>query len=143
MISQHGHAGLSLLLVGLLMGLTGCVENALDDTAYKWDAWLGTSKDERVRELGIPTRCHAFRSGGEVCEVPLRAGPDTVDTISLSFDPRGAVCEWMYRGFYGEQRSQNSCLSGLKVLVQHLYPGRSRNEGVAHGTVPTIDPHGA
>src|SRR5207302_10530050 len=34
-------------------------------------------------------------------------------------------------------------LSGLKVLVQHLYPGRSRNKGVAHGTVSTIAPHGA
>src|SRR5438445_3209690 len=34
-------------------------------------------------------------------------------------------------------------LSGLKVLVQHLYPGRSRNQGVAHGTVSTIDSHGA
>src|SRR2546428_775654 len=33
--------------------------------------------------------------------------------------------------------------SGLKVLVQHLYPGRSRNQGVAHGTVSTIDSHGA
>ena len=33
--------------------------------------------------------------------------------------------------------------SGLKVLVQHLYPGRSRNQGVAHGTVSTIASHGA
>jgi hypothetical protein len=109
MIVKQGHTGQCLLLVGLLMGLTGCAESALDDSAYRWDAWLGTSKDERVRELGIPTRCHAFRSGGEVCEWPLRAGPDTVDTISLTFDPRGTACEWMYRGFYGEQRSQNSC----------------------------------
>jgi len=38
MISQQGHAGLSLLLVGLLMGLTGRAESALDDSAYKWDA---------------------------------------------------------------------------------------------------------
>ena len=33
--------------------------------------------------------------------------------------------------------------SGLKVLVQHQYPGHSRNQGVAHGTVSTIGPHGA
>ena len=33
--------------------------------------------------------------------------------------------------------------SGLKILVQHLYPGRSRSQGVAHGTVSTIEPHGA
>jgi hypothetical protein len=35
------------------------------------------------------------------------------------------------------------CQSGLKVLVQHQYPGHSRNQGVAHGTVSTIGPHGA
>lgn len=109
MIGEQGRTGLYLLLFGLLMGLISCADSALDDSASRWDAWLGASKDERVRELGIPTRCHAFRSGGEVCEWPLRAGPDTVDTISLTFDPRGTACEWMYRGFYGEQRSQNTC----------------------------------
>ncbi|HSF67068.1 MAG TPA: hypothetical protein VLA67_06510 [Nitrospiraceae bacterium] len=31
----------------------------------------------------------------------------------------------------------------FKVLVQHQYPGASRNEGVAHGTLPTPDPYGA
>src|SRR2546422_10655141 len=34
-------------------------------------------------------------------------------------------------------------LSGFKVLVQHQYPGHSRNEGVAHGTIPTLESHGA
>src|SRR6058998_4441524 len=28
--------------------------------------------------------------------------------------------------------SLKQSLSGLKILVQHLYPGRSRNQGVAH-----------
>ena len=34
-------------------------------------------------------------------------------------------------------------LSGFKGLVQHQYPGHSRNEGVAHGTLPTLESHGA
>jgi hypothetical protein len=32
---------------------------------------------------------------------------------------------------------------GFKILVQHQYPGCPRNQGVAHGTVSPIDPHGA
>lgn len=31
---------------------------------------------------------------------------------------------------------------GFKVLVQHQYPGASRNEGVAHGPLPTPDSYG-
>lgn len=34
-------------------------------------------------------------------------------------------------------------VGGFKVLVQHLYPGDSRNEGVAYGTLSPFDPHGA
>ena len=29
--------------------------------------------------------------------------------------------------------AQKRFLSGLKILVQHRYPGRTRNQGVAHG----------
>ena len=32
--------------------------------------------------------------------------------------------------------------SGLKVLVQHRYRGQSRNQGVAHGPLSTIESHG-
>ena len=40
------------------------------------------------------------------------------------------------------QHTRNRFLSGFKVLVQHLYPGHSRNEVVAHGTIPTLEFHG-
>jgi type I restriction enzyme S subunit len=33
-------------------------------------------------------------------------------------------------------------VGGFKVLVQHLYPGDSRSEGVVHGTLSPIDPYG-
>jgi len=110
MIRSKRYVSFSLLVIGFVAGVAACTGSALDDSAHRWDSWLGTSKDERVRELGIPTRCHAFRSGGEVCEWPLRAGPDTVDTMSLTFDVRGVACQWAYRGFYGERRSQGTCL---------------------------------
>ena len=38
--------------------------------------------------------------------------------------------------------SQDKGLGGFKVLVQHLYPGVSRSEGVVHGTLSPIDPYG-
>ena len=34
---------------------------------------------------------------------------DTVDAVNLSFDQKGAVCQWSYRGFYGERRSEAKC----------------------------------
>src|SRR2546427_3153659 len=37
------------------------------------------------------------------------------------------------------QVSGKTFLSGLKILVQHLYPGRSRNQGVAHGPVSPLE----
>jgi hypothetical protein len=39
-------------------------------------------------------------------------------------------------------RVENRFLSGLKFLVQHLYPGHPRNEGVAHGPLSALDSHG-
>jgi len=109
MIRRKRHVRLSLLVIGFVTGLAACTGSALDDSAHKWDAWLGTSKDDRVRELGIPTRCHAFRAGGEVCEwvVPVEGGG--TETLGLNFDAKGTACQWTYRGFYGERRSQNSC----------------------------------
>jgi len=109
MIRSKRYVSFSLLVFAFVAGLAACTGSALDDSAHKWDAWLGTSKDDRVRELGIPTRCHAFRAGGEVCEwvVPVEGG--RTETLGLNFDAKGTTCQWTYRGFYGERRSQNSC----------------------------------
>jgi len=40
-------------------------------------------------------------------------------------------------------QSGKKFLSGLKFLLHPQYPGLSRNQGFAHGTVSTIGPHGA
>jgi len=43
----------------------------------------------------------------------------------------------------GPSRAANWFLSEFKVLVQHQYPGSSRTEGVAHGSLSSVDSHGA
>jgi hypothetical protein len=39
--------------------------------------------------------------------------------------------------------AKKRCQSEFKVLVQHQYPGSSRTEGVAHGSLSSVDSHGA
>lgn len=94
--------------IGLLT-LTACVSQEIHEFSPKWDSWMGSSKDDRIKEMGIPTRCHTFKEGGEVCEwmVPLQDGRQ--DLIGLTFTPKGQVCQWSYRGFYGMQKSKQSC----------------------------------
>ncbi|HMZ54524.1 MAG TPA: hypothetical protein PKV55_12770 [Nitrospira sp.] len=96
------------MTVGLLT-LAGCVNQEIHEYSPKWDSWMGSSKDDRIKEMGIPTRCHTFKEGGEVCEwmVPLQDGRQ--DLIGLTFTPKGQVCQWSYRGFYGMQKSKQSC----------------------------------
>ncbi len=96
-----------VLASSLLM--IGCWVKGIDDHMHRFDGWIASTKDERVRELGIPLRCHQFKTGGEMCEWPYRVGLDAVDTINLSFDGKNTVCSWFYRGFYGERRSQATC----------------------------------
>ncbi len=43
--------------------LAGCANQELQEFSQQWDQWLGSSKDARIREMGIPTRCHAFKDG--------------------------------------------------------------------------------
>ncbi len=92
-----------------LFFIVGCVGKNLGDHTTLWNSWIGSTKDDRVRELGVPTRCHQFKNGGEMCEWPYRTGINPVDNVSLSFNPKGVVCQWSYQGFYGERRSEASC----------------------------------
>ncbi len=101
------HKVLSLLLFGVV-SIAGCVAS-YDKAALSWDAWVGTSKDERVKDLGIPTRCHAFKAGGEACEWPIRWTPEAAGTLTLQFDAKGQTCQWVYRDPYGDRRSQQQC----------------------------------
>lgn len=95
------------VLVSLLV-TSGCAAS-YEKSAVSWDNWLGTSKDERVKDLGIPTRCHAFKTGGEACEWPVRWTPESTGTLTLQFDHKGLTCEWTYRDLYGDRRSAQHC----------------------------------
>jgi hypothetical protein len=92
-----------LCLTLVVIGLTGCANMALRKPIQQWNGWLGQHKDERVRELGIPRQCTSLRSG-EVCEWGVEGG-----TVTMNFDEQGIACEWTYRGFYGERRSEKTC----------------------------------
>jgi len=100
---------LVLVLTGAGLVLVGCWVKGIDDHVHRFDSWIASSKDDRVREMGIPLRCHQFKAGGEMCEWPYRIGPETIDTVNLTFDGKSSVCSWSYRGFYGERRSQATC----------------------------------
>jgi len=73
-----------------------------------WDAWIGTSKDDLVKKVGVPTRCHTYKSGGEACEWPVRL-PTEGGTLTVEFDARGNACEWTHRDLFGDHRSRNQC----------------------------------
>ncbi|MBI4001555.1 MAG: hypothetical protein HY348_07210 [Nitrospira defluvii] len=94
--------------MGLLV-LAGC---AISDSAVhssRWDGWIGTTKDSRVREMGIPLRCHTFKEGGELCEWNIMLDGGKTEIIGLQFDPKGVACQWSYRGFYGLESSKAKC----------------------------------
>ena len=55
------------MTVGLLT-LAGCVNQEIHEYSPKWDSWMAAARDDRIKEMGIPTRCHSFKEGGEVCE---------------------------------------------------------------------------
>ncbi len=94
----------------LLSVLTiGCANTMYDTAAASWDTWIGVSKDDRVREMGIPTRCHTFKSGGESCEWPIRWNAETNGSMTVQFDSRGNACQWTYRDLYEERRSRHQC----------------------------------
>ncbi|MCC2640103.1 MAG: exported protein of unknown function [Nitrospira sp.] len=99
----------SIALVAGWAALTGCLNQEIHEYSPKWDSWMGSSKDERIKEMGIPTRCHSFADGGEVCEWSIPQQDGRQELIGLTFDGKGKACQWSYRGFYGVQKSKQSC----------------------------------
>jgi hypothetical protein len=89
--------------------LSGCASQEMDGYTKQYDEWLGSTKDARIKDMGIPTRCHTFAEGGEVCEWTLPTQDGRNETIGLTFDTKGRTCQWSYRGFYGQTKSKASC----------------------------------
>lgn len=96
------------LLAGCLF-LSGCAEGMHGKSDESWDSWIGSTKDDRVRDQGIPTRCHTFKTGGEACEWPVMWAPNSTGTITISFDDKGTACQWFYKDSYLEKRSVKRC----------------------------------
>ncbi|BCA53418.1 conserved exported protein of unknown function [Nitrospira sp. KM1] len=99
-----------VFILAVWVGLAGCAQSGYGKTEQSWDSWIGTSKDDRVRDQGIPIRCHGFANGGEACEWPIRWSPESSGTLTMQFDAKGKACQWTYRDAYAEQRSAQKCL---------------------------------
>jgi hypothetical protein len=100
---------MGVMMVMLVLFLSGCAGGDIKEERVKWDKWLGTHKDDRVRELGLPTRCYSFRNGAEVCEWSQQGESGRVESMVIAFDQNGLACQWEYRDFYGQHRSKATC----------------------------------
>ncbi len=77
---------------------------------------------------------------------------DDLGRLSQVIDGQGNVATYTYdavrnllsitRNTGGVGAPTITGLGGFKVLMQHLYPGDSRSEGVVHGTLSPIDSYG-
>lgn len=100
---------MSVLVMMLALILQGCAGGDIKEASAKWDKWLGSHKDDRVRELGLPTRCYSFRNGAEVCEWNQQGEGGRSESMVIAFDQNGLACQWEYRDFYGQHRSKAVC----------------------------------
>ena len=101
-----------LLCCALALALSvlgGCAISGGGVHVNRWDSMLGTDKDTRVKELGVPLRCHTFKNGGELCEWNYVLEGGKTEPVWLQFDQKGIVCQWTYRGFYGQETSMAKC----------------------------------
>ncbi len=96
-------------IVAVSFALCGCGGSTYGKSEESWNTWIGTTKDERVRDQGIPTRCHVYKSGGEACEWPIMWAPGSSGTITISFDSKGTACQWIYKDAFMERRSMHQC----------------------------------
>ncbi len=101
--------GKTILILVAAALLHGCAEGVYGKNEQSWNGWIGSTKDDRVRDQGIPTRCHAFKNGGEACEWPIMWAPGSTGTITMTFDSRGVACQWVYKDPYVEKRSAQQC----------------------------------
>jgi hypothetical protein len=99
--------GIPLAITFLLLG--GCAAQEIEGYTKQYDQWLGSTKDARIKEMGIPARCHTFSDGGEVCEWSVQTQDGRSETVGLTFDKQGKTCQWAYRGFYGQKKSDATC----------------------------------
>ncbi|HJR77431.1 MAG TPA: hypothetical protein VJ805_10670 [Nitrospiraceae bacterium] len=100
-------SGIPVAVAFLLLG--GCAAQEMEGYTKQYDQWLGTTKDARIKEMGIPAKCHTFSDGGEVCEWSVQTQDGRNETVGLTFDKQGKTCQWSYRGFYGQKKSNTTC----------------------------------
>jgi hypothetical protein len=106
-----------ITLVGLLLGLFGCGAMHLDQAEVEWNSQIGHTKDELIKENGPPESCATLKSGEEVCAWVRRgermyvggnsgSGSTWEHRIIYTFNTKGMVTGWSYKGSWGERRSK-------------------------------------
>ena len=108
--------------VFIVVIFSGCAELELSKFTNRFNTMIGQHKDDLVLDMGVPKDCIPFRSG-EACEWIQRGGTDSgpisgdegigiiknTEAIHFFFSDKQIACEWRYDGFYGVQRSTESC----------------------------------
>lgn len=113
-------AKLYFLVIGLAMGLQGCLGLSTVELTRQFDTPIGHDKDHLITELGLPTRdCTPLKSG-EACEWQQIGPPHYLrgpldgtfpgDTLTYFLDSRRIVCQWRFLGAgSGTQHSASRC----------------------------------
>lgn len=124
-----------LCLVIFSLVLTGCTNRflcikmgdcapwyteLLEEYSIGWNAWLGKSKDQRIKEFGLPDNCMKLESGEEVCEWKVSGlsgsgsyyrgtGTSQISSyehrLAYTYDRDHIARVWNYRGELGQANS--------------------------------------
>ena len=117
---------MALVVPILVLSLDGCLlhsnEALREQSRPHLNQWLGKTKDERIRKVGIPTKCVTLTSGEEICEWAAHgiSGDSGTGGIGYSsyvrswehrvwftYTPAGIATTWRYRGAWGEMSSDD------------------------------------
>ena len=126
------YLGIPVLLVTIVVAaLSGCdtvmcnLGNCgplLDEAQVGWDGWLGKSKDDRIKSIGLPASCTTLTSGEEMCEWrdggvsgggsynPNFGGSSSVSSYEhkriFIYDKNHIAVGWSYQGSWGTRSSR-------------------------------------
>ena len=114
------------ILWTILLAIPGCL---FHDPSYsqlidqRFNAWLGKSKDERMRIAGPPERCAPLQSSEEACVWESKGieGSSVTKFVTVSswmhqvvfiYDRQGIARAWHYSGSWGERSSGDKGAEG-------------------------------
>ncbi len=113
---------------GAILAFLACLSGYLATVNLVVNQWVLPSDGVRVATYSV--------------KIERRVGFKTFDGIVLRADIHHPISVTKTPTILVRIPFTKTIVSGLNILVQHRYPGRFRNQGVAHGPVSTSEPHG-